>query len=268
MLSRTIFAFVILSLFAVTAYGNEVVLLEEDFEGLTLGPSINEGVAGDTVWTDTPPDGWAIEDDLAAPGMPEWDGWAFASAEWWTQTAGDQERAQFTRGGLGIGTVAIADPDEWDDQGSPGDAGPFNSWLSTPAIDISGIAADSLVIMYDSSWRPEDTQLAELTVAFDGGEPVVLIRMDSANTTTTTLTMPQEGTEEILPDLANVNEAVEVMAHNPAGAATAVVTWAMLDATNDWWWAIDNVSIVGTAEASAVSASGKLSTVWGSIKVR
>jgi len=265
---RAIFAFVVLSLFTVInfAHGVEVVLLEEGFDSLELGATINEQVAADAVWTNTPPDGWAIENDLAAPGMPEWDGWAFADGEWWTQTAEDQERSKFTAGdGKAVQTVAIADPDEWDDLGSPGDQGSLNSWLSTSDINIAGVAPDSMVLTFDSSWRPEDTQNAEVTVSFDGGAEIVIIRMESSGTTTIFME-PENNFEETLADLEQVNETIEIDIPNPAGAKTMVCTWAMLDATNDWWWAIDNISIKTTEAMSAVSSSGKLSTLWGDIK--
>lgn len=39
--------------------------------------------------------------------------------------------------------------------------------------------------------------------------------------------------------------AVIVLLDNPGEATTAVITFGMLDAGNDWWWAIDNVEVVG-----------------------
>jgi hypothetical protein len=51
---------------------------------------------------------------------------------------------------------------------------------------------------------------------------------------------------------------------NPIGSKTVVITWAMTDAANDWWWAIDNISLITTE--MAVSASGKLASSWGSVK--
>ncbi|MHC4586509.1 MAG: hypothetical protein ACYS3N_18410, partial [Planctomycetota bacterium] len=95
------------------------VLFAEDFEGLVLGPNIDETLAGDAVWTDTPPEGWTI-DESSIPGIgmdetdgvTEWAGWAFTDKAWWTEAAEDQGRSLFE---LGSGTVAVADPDEWSD---------------------------------------------------------------------------------------------------------------------------------------------------------
>ena len=44
-----------------------ILLFEEDFEGLVLGPNVDESLAGDEVWTKTPPAGWTI-DDSGVPG--------------------------------------------------------------------------------------------------------------------------------------------------------------------------------------------------------
>ena len=96
-----------------------LVLLNEDFNSLALGPAVDETVAGDANWTKTPPAGWSI-DDTGVPGVgtdndgvTEWAGWSFATVDFWNK-AGGQNRDQFKKG---TGAVAIADSDEWDDKG-------------------------------------------------------------------------------------------------------------------------------------------------------
>jgi len=44
-----------------------IMILAEDFEGLELGPNVDES-AGDEVWTDVPPEGWII-DESGVPGI-------------------------------------------------------------------------------------------------------------------------------------------------------------------------------------------------------
>jgi len=229
----------------------KVVLFQEDFEGLPLGPSIdegvNQGVAGENVWTDTPPEGWVVDESgipgIGNPdtdGVTEWAGWAFANKDWWVETAGDQDRSLFT---LGVGTVAIADPDEWDDDDRISDPiadNPYDTWLSTPAIDISGLEAGSLELKFDSSWRPEfDSnyhQTASISASYDGGDPVVVLLWES-----------DEGSENYKPYATN--ETVVVDLQNPAGAKSVVLTFGLYDAGNDWWWAIDNVEVRGLPKA-------------------
>ncbi len=157
-----------------SAMAKETVLLEENFNELTLGPSVQEALAQDNVWTNTPPDGWKIENDIPKNGMPEWEGWAFVDPLWWTNAAEDQRRSEFTRAtdAKADTVIAVADPDEWDDAG-PAAPAPYNTWLSTPPIDIARMmATNAIQLTFDSSWRPEDTQKANVTVSFDGDAPI------------------------------------------------------------------------------------------------
>ena len=208
-------------------------LFTEDFEGLPLGPNVDEALAGDAVWTKTAPEGWTIDDsgvpgagDAANDGVTEWAGWSFANKDWWVETAGDQERSQFE---LGVGTVAIIDPDEWDDQAHAD--GLLDSLLITPAINIAGMEVGSLELTFDSSWRREDTQTASITVSYDGGASIEVARWESEGADTGSLK----------DDAAN--ETVVVPLNNPAGAETVTISFAMTDAGNDWWWAIDNIVV-------------------------
>jgi len=158
-------------------------LLSEDFEGVTLGANVDEGVAGAAVWTADAPAGWAVANDGGMPtnGVTEWMGWTFPLATWWAEAAGDQERTMFTdpgKGGFGVGVVAVADPDEYDDLNSALDGGPFDSTLSSPAFDVSSIAEGSAMLTFDSSWRPEDTQATIVSVAYDGGAAMEVLRFD------------------------------------------------------------------------------------------
>ncbi len=217
------------------------VLFAEDFEGLTLGPKVDEGVAGDAVWTKAAPPGWTIDDtgvpgagDPTQDGVTEWAGWGFAGRAWWAETAGDQNRTQFTRG---TGTVAIADPDEWDDAGHA--EGRYNTYLSTPAIDISAAKPGTLKVLFDSSWRPEfadyGEQTGNLKVSFDGGEPQELF-----------LWLSDTASPKFKADATN--EAVTIKIDAPAGARTMVLTFGLFNCGNNWWWAIDNVQVTATTE--------------------
>jgi hypothetical protein len=215
----------------------KTVLFSEDFEGLPLGPSIDEGitqgVAGENVWTDTPPEGWTVDESGipgigmdATDGVTEWAGWAFADKAWWTETAGDQDRSMFE---LGSGIVAVADPDEWDDDERlpiPIEADPYDTWLTTPAIDIAGAEAGTLQLKFDSSWRPEFDdnyhQTASITASFDGGDPVLVMLWES------------DGASDNFHPYAT-NETVTIDLEHPEGARRLVLTFGLSDAGNDWW---------------------------------
>ena len=215
-------------------------LWAEDFEGLTLGSSVDEEVAADNVWTKMPPAGWSI-DDSGVPGVgtdndgvTEWAGWSFADKDWYAQTAGDQGRAEFTKG---IGTVAIADGDEWDDL--PHAEGYLDTFMSTDPINVSGQSANTLFLTFDSGWRPEfDSnyhQTANITVSYDGGEAVEILRWES-----------DESSPNYHGD--NRNETVTIPLNNPGDASEAVLTFGYFDAGNDWYWVIDNLAVnIGSA---------------------
>ncbi len=227
------------------AAAESLVLLEEGFEGLALGPNVDETTAGAAVWTDTAPAGWSVDEsgipgigDPATDGVTEWAGWAFADKAWWTQAAEDQDRSLFE---LGTGTVAVADPDEWDDldHADAAAAGWYKTFLATPAIDISGVQAGTVELKFDSSWRPEfDSnyhQTANITASFDGAEPVAVLLWES-----------DESSANYKPYATN--ETVVLSLDNPEGASSLVLTFGLFDAGNDWWWAIDNVAVSGLAK--------------------
>lgn len=213
----------------------------EDFEGLVLGPNVDEALAGTAVWTSTPPAGWSV-DNTGTPGLNdpavgvrEWEGWNFANRAWWAQTAGDQDRAKFLKG---IGTVAIADGDEWDDKGDAADLGKMSTFMSTRPINIAGQAANSLTLKFDSSWRDEPVQKANIRVAYDGGTPVEVLRWEDSGA----------NHHDDAP-----NETVTVPLRNPAGAQNMVITFGYFDAGNNWWWAIDNIEVIaGTSTGGDV----------------
>lgn len=218
-------------------------LFKEDFEGLSLQRSPEEDVdSSRPVWTKTPPADWTIEDRVPGHdepsgnnGVEDWIGWNFVDARWWSDVADDQGRSEFT---LGTGTVAVADPDEWDDQPHPDSAasGWYNTWMTTPEIDVSGTERQSIVVEFDSSWRPEFDadyhQTANLAVSFDGGERVELFRWESDS-------------ESANYKAEATNERVRLELDAPLEAGSMSLTFGMFDAGNDWWWAIDNLAVLG-----------------------
>ncbi len=233
----------VLAVGGVTQAQQTFVLLAEDFEGLPLGPNVDEGLAGEAVWTNVPPAGWFNDasevpgiGDRATDGVTEWAGWGFANKDWWAQTAGDQRRTEFT---LGQGTVAIADPDEWDDAGHPAvpATGTYNVWLSTAPIDLSSARPGTVKLQFDSSWRPEYDdnyhQTANITVSFDGGEKIEILRWESNSASPN------------FKDDNSTNETIVLDIANPPGAMSMVITFGLFDAGNDWWWAIDNIVVTG-----------------------
>lgn len=193
----------------------------ENFDGFV---SKNK-VAG---WTHTPSAGWSVTNGWEIPqGDETWQGWTFTTLDVWK--AADraiQKRDEFTKAN---NLLAIADPDEWDDVGSPSSKGTFDSTLATPTIDVASV--DKLKLTFDSHWRPYANQTGLLLASFDDGTPVELLRYDS-NTT------DDSGTFR--------NQAVTVDFNVPSGASDLVLSWRLFNAGNDWYWAIDNISLSET----------------------
>ena len=254
-----------------TIWGRDTVLFEEDFENVKLEDSIEEDVKGVKVWSGTGPDGWKIKNENPKNlGMPEWRTWAIVSLEWWAQTAGDQERSQFSsknKGGKGIGNGVVSDPDEWDDwevNGDPDAESDWNGHIITPTINIKGAKARSLVLSLDSSWRPYADQTAEITVRFDGGgEKQILLFASLGETTLVTIPTLKKNKEK-LNDLEQVNESLEIPINNPADAKEMTISFSLTDAKNDWWWAFDNIKLVSTA--FDVEPRDKLAVAWAELK--
>ena len=262
-------------LIAPQIWSRDVVLLEEDFEDVKLEASILEQIKDKDVWSGTPPKGWEITNENPKDlGMPEWRTWAIVDLEWWTRTAEDQRRSEFTgvhNDGKGVGKGAVSDPDEWDDWGGNGDPDALSRWnghLITPPIKIKGAAAKSLVLTLDSSWRPEDTQTAEIIVSFDGGKEDQILLFESvgidagAHTLVTIPTLKLK--EEKINDGEQINETLEIPIDNPTGAAEMTISFGVIDAQNDWWWAIDNIKLISTAYS--VEPRDKLAVRWAEIK--
>lgn len=207
-------------------------------------PETDEGEGTD--WSDQVPFGWAKENPAPHPegGQPEFDGWIPMDKNWWINQQGNQERTDFE---LGQGVVAVADPDAYDDFDIDidVDGGLFHALFTTPEIDLTGVAAGSAVLNFDSSFRAEPTQIAVAEVSFDGGATwEEILRYDGAVET----------------DRAHTNEALSFPLNNPAGG-TMLARWSLLQASNDWWWAIDNVVV--TADVATNVYEGIADpTVW------
>ena len=80
------------------------VLIEEDFDGLAteLQSAVDELIDPSVLgWTQTAPDGWTREVDATTPqGATEWQGWSFATPEFWLSADRTASRATASRWAL------------------------------------------------------------------------------------------------------------------------------------------------------------------------
>ncbi|MBK1834635.1 immunoglobulin domain-containing protein [Roseibacillus ishigakijimensis] len=235
-----------------------VVLFSEDFESLPLGDSVDDSPAASGVWTQTPPSGW-VADNSGVPGfgtendgITEWAGWSFADRLWWA-SVDDQQRSDFTNAS---GTVMVADPDEWDDAAHA--AGSYNTYLTTPAISLAGAEEGSLVLSFDSSWRPEVNQRGQTELSFDGGAtwlPFLIFESDAND-----------------PEYKDhaTNEHVSLPVNAPSGASEMLVRFSLVDAGNNWWWALDNIAVTAEVPGGILAitdytiSAGAVTLTWTS----
>ena len=209
------------------------LLLAEDFNSLeaSLQSAVDENIEPSILgWTQDAPNGWMVENDPQMPqGTTEWQGWSFATPEFWT-SADTQARGEFSKG---TGVIAIGDPDEWDDfnGGSGGQADSFDSVLRSPLVSLGSTGDRNLNLSFDSSFRPYADQTGEVLVSLDGGEFTSLLVLDTA-------TVPGGASS-----LSRIDESVSLEFSVPGSTEDVAFRFEFKDADNDWWWAIDNVSL-------------------------
>ncbi|WP_327321165.1 alkaline phosphatase family protein [Streptomyces sp. NBC_01210] len=184
-------------------------------------------------FTHTPVGGWSVDNShMPANGTVEWRGWTLTTDEFWSRTAPEQEREHFTRG---RGVIAVADPDEWDDKGSPSATTTFDSTLVSPSYDVEG--ESSVTLTYASHYRQDGLQTGQVLVSFDNG-PSQVIKTHNTNA---------------------VNRIESLNVNVPAGAEELTVKFRLKDAKNDWYWAIDNVQIATPLPTDVTLVNGAAS---------
>ncbi|MFD5249136.1 alkaline phosphatase family protein [Amycolatopsis sp. NPDC058340] len=194
------------------------------FDSAALKPRQDEtGVpAGVLGWTHDAPGGWSVRNASGMPaGVTEWQGWSFTTDDFWTRTAPGQQREANARA---RGVFAVADPDEWDDKGSPSSRGTFDSSLVSPSLDVSG--KSTVDVSFVSHYRQDGTQRGALTASFDGGPEQNVLAYG-----------PESGTANKGGDVLSVPTSASVKV--PAGARSVKLTWRLYAAGNNWYWAVD-----------------------------
>ena len=227
-------------------------------------------------FSQTGPRGWINDNsDLIEGGAPEYNGWTYLDKEFWIAQQGDQNRTNYE---LASGTVLVADPDAHDDFIDNGgqdsaacldvfefgaECGLFTASASTPHLYLTGVAENSATLEFASSWWDEDTQSAELRVEYfdTSGASIsdnVLLRWESiSDSPNYKPVMDADGNDAR-------NELITLDLANPSDAASMVVTFDMPYATNDWWWAVDNVKVSGevTGELFAGVMDDSVTVEW------
>ena len=215
-----------------------VIVFQDDFESLTLGPSTSdtETPSGTGLDFASAAPGWTKDNTSTPTGGPvEFEGWSFLNKDFWISTAGDQSRSTFSRG---TGTVAVADGDEYDDGAVSIEPDLFNVFMET-SVSLLGVdpGLATIQVRFDSSFRPYDGQTGLVDVSFDGGTTFSnLLTLDTATL----------GGNSVL------DRADEAVTLDTARASDdMILRFGMTGAGNDWWWAVDNVSVAAVPEPSS-----------------
>lgn len=208
-----------------------VVLFSETFDSLapTLLPRVNDpGIKANKIgFTHVPPTGWSVTKGAQSGGVTEWNAWSFTTRTFWVD-AENQKRSAFS---LGDGIIAVADSDEFADVRS---SGTYSTLLRTNTVDVTG--RSTIEVSFDSHYRQEGAQRALVTISYDGGAAEEVLRYDASTSS------PNRGTDVL-------NTRVSVPVAVPVGARDAVITFDYGNATNNWFWAVDDVLVTAAADA-------------------
>ena len=173
------------------------------------------------------------------------------------------------------GQLGIQFASSWRDES--GDDGSY----TRPVLDgnnevvIDPLATEGGDVVYDAAGNPigrtveelvehaggddGNSQTAVLSVSFDGGPSQEILRWDSTPTS------------PFFKDDAP-NELIEIIINKPAGASSAEFEFALVEAGNDWWWAVDNIFVGTTTEVipepTSMALCGLAMLAAGSIRRR
>ena len=244
------------------------VVYQENFDALQLSPPVDENSNFSEAFTHQGPENWRIiSREVPGQGDPdvgvtEWEGWSFANKDFWIDVAEDQRRSEFT---LGQGTLAVADPDEWNDLGDPANnVGFYNTFLSTPVFVLDDLRklGDRLQFQFDSSWIPEccddggqfapnqNNKTATVRARFEDGSTVELLRWESApflDSQGRPSTNPDDSPNRAFKRTAT-NEQLFVdlagLLHTSVPHNFFLLEFGLSNAGDDFWWAMDNMQMI------------------------
>jgi hypothetical protein len=195
-------------------------------------------------------------------GVDEWEGWSFADKTFWA-SVDDQSRSSFAKA---QNVVAVADADEYDDLGDGLGGSYYNTGLTSAAVNVAAYQNTDLTFSFDSSWRaeglddehvtlgrPDNNQTAIVYAIIDGGAPAPLDIWDSdAGNSNAGDNVPDRPASATYKGDA-LDESLSYSVSIPAGASTVQFAFGYINAANDWWWAVDNLALKDSGNATVWS---------------
>ena len=220
-----------------------VVIVDEDFDGVTLQGQVDESNGNNTSdFTHTMPAGWSMVRNRT-DGVEEWAGWSVARFNFWRNvdtsnstyndvsgsglplTASNQTRPLAHNAS---GNVLVADADEWcDGNGSPSVNCPGGARLDTQVRTASYPVSSGRRVQFsfDHSYYHEVPQTAALNVIHSTGTTLIS-QFDSG-----------------LSDNDLIRESYSTIVTNPLASTSVQFEWDYFG-DNDWYWVLDNVLMV------------------------
>jgi hypothetical protein len=259
-LCRVLLAVIGLAGMTVKAQGN-TTLFFQNFElspPHPLSPSESYPQVFLNAFSHNPPAGWSNDVISVPTGRPEWRGWSFARQGFWNNSlVGGGRRQEFQ---LGQGTIAVADPQEWNELGNPADnLGFFNSTLTTPFINLTTPDQGSKKLMFDSSWFGGDccddgngtnNQTAKILLRFPNGTAVQVLRWEAApfiNSMGVPSPVPAPGFSSnpfFKPTATNERVLIDLSPYLANVTFNQLrLEFSLMNAGDDGWWAYDTVQM-------------------------
>ena len=215
---------------------NAQTVFEEDWESVTL-------TAGTPSYADTVA-GWSRDNSgMAAPSSNlAYDGGTVVNVSEWSAQQGGQGRTSQNTIALDDNNALVFDGDAWDDFVSGSFPQGFNSFWMTDPIDLTGVNSPFVRLDFDYEFRAYQTQTGVADISFDGGASYTnLLTLDTATAGGSSAYLSGGGSFLV----------------ETGGANDVVVRFGKINADNDWWFAVDNISVTAVVpEPGSASVIG------------
>lgn len=253
---------IVVSVQVVYSSGSTKTFYQQNFNAATLLPEQTTSAerrmsAGDNtpVWNTPEGSGLGLTSGAnvylnpANDRVPEFTGFNPMRSDFWSNVDDQGRSTAFARGS---NVIAVADSDEYTDGSGTGGGGTeaeFNVFLRTPTFIVpAGANVSEMTLSFLSSFRVEEDETSRVRVYLNG-----------SSTPAAVLSVGDNGANPAV--LLSYSWA---QLGSPAAGSTMQLEFGHEDADNNWWWAIDDIS-VGIPNQGPVIAEGETAPLVGSI---
>ena len=217
----------------------------EDFESATL----NTGTGDTPVRYTNTVAGWTVDNSNMGGTATalEYQGGNVLNLADWVAEAGQGRNGSIAGGPADPSSLAgdqalVFDPDQWDDTQTGGSSTGYNSSWSTD-FDFTGEDLSTIAIGYAYEMYTYPTMRMLTDVSFDGGTTFqTLLDIDSDDF----------GNSTFFGGVVSFAEGTDFN----ATSTNMTLRFSMLDGGNDWWGAVDNVTVSSIPEPASAGVVG------------